>query len=223
MSEVGLRLEGVSLERPAPGGGTRTVLDGLDATFLPGEVTVVAGPSGCGKTSLLALLAVLLRPTRGTVFASGEPVSRFRAAHRDAFRRQVGLAFQSPRLVAGLTALENVLLPAVPLGVPLVEARQAGLAALDALGAAELAGREVSALSGGERQRVEVARALARAPRHLLLDEPSAHQDPRTLARLVAAVETARERGAVVVVATHDPRLLEALPAARRLRLAGSG
>ena len=205
MSVPALRCEALVFAR-----GERRILDGIDAVFAPGEVTLVAGPTGSGKSTLLHLLGGLLRPTEGTVFAGDAPVSRWTAGHRDRWRRDVGIALQDPHLVPGLSSLENVILPLVPRGLSLADLRRRGEDALGAVDAGELAGKTSGALSGGERQRVGLARALVSAPVYLLVDEPTAHQDAGGVARVVAALEAARARGAVVVASAHDPRLLDA-------------
>ncbi len=214
MSTPPLRCEGLVFAR-----GERRILDGIDATFAPAEVSLVAGPTGSGKSTLLHLLSGLLRPTEGTVFAGDAPISRWTAGHRDRWRRDVGVALQDPHLLPGLTALENVILPLVPRGEPLAELRRRAAGALESLGAARLAGEMSGALSGGERQRVGLARALVSEPGYLLVDEPTAHQDDGGVGIVVAALEAARARGAVVVASAHDPRLLEAGLAGRTLRL----
>ena len=205
MSPAPLRCEGLVLAR-----GDRRVLDGVDAVFSPAEVTLIAGPTGSGKSTLLHLLGGLLRPTEGTVFAGDDPISRWTAGHRDRWRRDVGISLQDPHLLPGLSALENVILPLVPRGRPLAELRRWGQEVLEVVDAGRLAGSGSGALSGGERQRVGLARALVGRPGYLLVDEPTAHQDPGGVAVVVDALEAARARGAVVVASAHDPRLLEA-------------
>lgn len=210
MSEVGLVLEGVGLVRPGGSGRERPVLRQITAAFLPGEISLIRGATGAGKSSLIALMAGLIRPTEGEVRADGEPVSRWVAAHRDRWRRQVGIAFQDPRLLSGLTALENVMLPVIPRASGVASLRGRAGEALERLGAGDLAGRPVRELSGGERQRVALARALIGEPRFLLLDEPTAFQDGAGAGLVLDAAGEARERGAVVVIATHDLRVVEA-------------
>lgn len=184
-----------------------------DTVFAAGTLTLLTGPTGSGKTTLLHLLAGLLRPTAGEVLADGAPVSRWTAAHRDRWRRRVGLLLQNAPLLEDRRADENVLAPLVPRPGPLHDKLLAAASALAALASSDLAARPVRDLSGGERQRVALARALVGAPDVLLLDEPTAHQDDARIAGILAAVHAARDRGAVIVLASHDPRLTAAAAA----------
>ncbi|PIE18256.1 MAG: hypothetical protein CSA66_04920 [Proteobacteria bacterium] len=205
-----LRCEGVRVARRRPGGPERLVLDAVDVAFELGAVSLITGPTGAGKSTLLQVLGGLLRPTEGAVFDGDRPVSRWVAAHRDRWRREVGMATQDPRLLDDLSALENVILPLVPRGVGVDEARERARAALRSVGSAALAPARAAALSGGERQRVALARALVVAPRWLLVDEPTAHQDATATDVVLAALARARGAGAGVVVTGHDPRLIDA-------------
>ncbi len=206
MSDTGLVLDRVTVRRSGTT-GARPTLDGLSAAFPPGAICAIQGPTGVGKSTLLHVLASLLRPDEGRVLAEGQPVSSWIAAHRDRWRRQVGLGLQVPVFLEGLTVLENVMAPRIPLERDIRAAVEQAHAALEAAGAAHVADRHPSSISGGERQRVGLARALVGAPRYLLLDEPTAHQDDAGVMRVVDAVQAAARRGAVVVVATHDARL----------------
>jgi ABC-type lipoprotein export system ATPase subunit len=211
----------ISLVRRDAHGAARSVLETLDATFLPGQIAVVSGPTGAGKSSLMHILAGLVRPTSGVVAVGLDPVSRWIAAHRDRWRRRVGIVFQHPRLLADLTVLENVMLPLIPRGMGMAELRQRGRDALARLGAGEMAGERVSTLSGGERQITAIARALVSSPSILLADEPTAHQDRNHLRKILSEFRMARERNAVVIVAAHDPRLIAEKFADRYYRLDG--
>lgn len=209
----GLELQGVSVIRTVAGGEERAIVDDVTACFDAGQVTMIKGSMGAGKSTLIALLAGIVRPSRGVVLADGEPLSRWVSSHRDQWRQRVGLVLQTPHLLAKMTALENVIVPCVAGGrgmgrQRIGQLRQLAFDALDRLDARALASRSVESLSGGERQRVAVARALIGRPRFLLLDEPTAHQDEEGAALVADVIETARSSSATVVVATHDPRLV---------------
>ncbi len=216
MKKAGLVLDRVSVCRSGADAPHPT-LDCVSASFPHGAVSAILGPTGVGKSTLLHVLAALIRPDEGRVYAHGEPVSSWIAAHRDRWRRQVGLGFQVPVFLDGLTVLENVMAPRVPLEPGMRAAVDQARVALEAAGAMHLADRHLSSISGGERQRVGLARALVGCPRYLLLDEPTAHQDDAGVHIVVEAFEAAARRGAVVVVATHDHRLSLATDLAWRL------
>jgi ABC-type lipoprotein export system ATPase subunit len=185
--------------------GATRVLEGLDAAFAGGRLTVVTGPSGSGKTTLLHLLAGLDLPDAGAVEVLGTALQPLDRGARARFRRDhVGLVTQEPGLVPFLTARENV-----ELGLDLRGRAGDALAALDAVGLAELSDRRVERLSAGERQRVAIARATAPRLALLLADEPTARLDQAnalTVARLFRRL--ARETGAAVVCATHDAAVI---------------
>jgi ABC-type lipoprotein export system ATPase subunit len=210
-------LRGVA-KRYGTGQAARPVFAGVDATFLPGRLYAVTGPSGTGKTTLLHLLAGLELPDDGEVVVAGRAVSGLSRAERAAFRRErIALVGQDPGLVPFLTGLENV-----ELGLALRGAHASGaMEALAEVGLRERAGGRVEHLSAGERERVAVARAVAGRPLLLLADEPTSRLDEangRAVAALLAAL--ARETGATVVCATHDPLVVEQadeiVPLARR-------
>ena len=193
------------------GAAAATALPGIDADFPGGELTAVTGPSGSGKTTLLHLLAGVDVATGGEVLVLGQPLGSLDRDGRARFRaRHVALVSQDVGLVPFLTAAENVELG---LALRAVERDEAAARAADALASVGLAGvaaRPASELSSGQRVRVAVARALAARPRLLLADEPTARLDAAnalSVARLLLAL--ARETGAAVVCATHDPLLVE--------------
>ena len=210
-------LRGVA-KRFGTGHAAQVVFAGVDAAFLPGRLYAVTGPSGTGKTTLLHLLAGLELPDEGEVVVTGRPVSALGRAERAALRRdRIALVGQDPGLVPFLTGLENV-----ELGLALRGRGGAPAAeALAEVGLRERAAGRVEHLSAGERERVAVARALASRPTLLLADEPTARLDEangRAVAALLASL--ARETGAAVVCATHDPLVVEQadeiIPLARR-------
>jgi len=216
---AGLECRAVRVLRRGARGEPRAILHGVDAAFAPGTVTLVEGPTGAGKSTLLHVLGGLLRPDEGEVLAEGVAVSRHTAGHRDLWRRQVGLAFQSPTLLPGLTVLENAMLPLVPRGLGVADLRARARAALEQAAVGHLAARDPRELSGGEAQRAALARALVAAPRYLLADEPAAHQDEDGLAVVAGLLARAADGGALVGAASHDRRLGAGRPGWRRLRL----
>lgn len=207
------------VKRVADGRARRAVIDGVSLRVERGELVVVRGPSGSGKTTLLALVGAMLSPTSGEVRLDGEPTSRLRDAFRARVRRRkVGFVFQDVQLVEELSALDNVLLPAVPDGVSAAARARAG-SLLERFGVASLASTRARLLSGGERQRVALARALLLDPPLLLLDEPSAHLDDERTRAITDELASLAAAGRALLVATHDPRVAEHAAVSRVLSL----
>jgi energy-coupling factor transport system ATP-binding protein len=187
--------------------GRHTVLTGVHTTFESSTLTVVTGPSGSGKTTLLHILGGLELPDEGLVAVLGTNVAQLDRAGRAGLRRDhIGYIGQQPGLVPALSALENVELALALRGQPPDPAREA----LVAVGLEDRIDQRVSRLSTGERGRVAIARALAPRPELLLADEPTARLDQaNAIAVGTLFVRLAREYGAAVVCATHDPLLIE--------------
>lgn len=213
-----LEMEGVAVRYPdlaAP------ALDVPRLSIGAGESVAVTGPSGAGKSTFINVVAGLERPSEGAVRWDGEDIARLSEPARDRWRaRNVGLVMQDFHLFPGLSAVENVLLPARFRHVRLPDGLHARAAALlDTVGIAAGA-RGIATFSRGEMQRVAIARALLGRPGIVIADEPTASLDGdsgATVAALLTAL--ARDEGATLVVVTHDPVLSERLP--RRLVLAG--
>jgi len=199
------RLRGV-VKAHGHGATAARVFGGLDAEFPGGRVTAVTGPSGSGKTTLLHLLAGLDLPDAGEVLVGDAAVNALdRSARAELRRREVALVPQQSGLVPFLSARENV-----ELGQEIRGLDGDPHEALASVGLAERAGQRVSRLSAGEQVRVAVARALAARPALLLVDEPTARLDQANALRLATLLTTlARETGAAVVCATHDPVVIE--------------
>ena len=176
------------------------ILRGIDIDLRSGERVALTGPSGSGKTTLMSVLAGLAEPDSGTVLLDGRPL----ADHGPQLRRRVGIVFQGYALVALLTAAENVEIALVATGLPAAQAAERAREALELVGLADRAEHLVEELSGGQQQRVAVARALAGRPDVLLADEPTAEQDPAHAALALDAILAAADRGAAVLLATHD-------------------
>ena len=191
------------------------VLEDVTLSVDPGEVLAVIGPSGTGKTTLLRLLALFDRPDRGAVEIDGTDVWALSKRERLATRRRLGMVFQEANLFDGSVRRNVAYGLHVRQGWPdrlrSWGTRIRGSATsravtepLEVVGLADAAARDAASLSGGEAQRVAFARALAYDPDFLLLDEPTSDLDPRNTAVIEEAVETARNRGLGIVVATHD-------------------
>jgi len=190
-------------------GAVRALRD-VSLELASGELAGLAGPSGSGKTTLLHLLAAIDTPTGGSVRLLGREVSALSRGERAALRlAHVGLVFSEHNLSPALTIAENVELPMALAGRPAGERVQRVGAALAGLGIGELGGRFPEQLSSGQQQRGAVARALAGEPALLLLDEPTAHLDSASAAKLVERVaDLVRERGMAALLASHDPQVL---------------
>jgi putative ABC transport system ATP-binding protein len=195
-------------------------LRGIDLDIAAGQVTALSGPSGSGKTTLLTLLGCLSRPTRGRVRLHDEDVSglpeRFLTEIR---RRTFGFVFQQFNLIRGLSALDNVMLPAYPLGLPHRELRERAEAQLAALDLAHRREARIEWLSGGEQQRVAIARALINAPQVVIADEPTANLDTALSKQFMGILERLLEEGRTVLLTSHDPLVVESEVVDRVVRL----
>jgi putative ABC transport system ATP-binding protein len=200
-----LRAEGLVARRAG-----RNVVDGVSLEAGGGQVVGLVGPSGSGKSTTLLLLAGLERPDAGTVRLDGDDLATLGEAGRQALRRgRVGMVFQAYGLLSLLTARENVELPFRVAHRDRTAAAAAATRWLGLLGLADRADQRTDELSGGERQRVALARAFAADPAVLLVDEPTAELDEENRVRAVGLLRDAADRGAAVVVATHDPEVVE--------------
>jgi ABC-type lipoprotein export system ATPase subunit len=189
--------------------GTTNVLHGLDLELQTGRLHAITGPSGSGKTTLLHLLAGLEVPDSGSISVEDVELTSLDRAGRAALRRaKIAYAGQQAGLVPHLSALENVELA---LALRDLDAdRFAALAALEAVGLAERATQRVARLSQGERARVAIARAIVSKPTILLADEPTSRLDgANAISVAILLSRLARETGAAVVCATHDPLVIE--------------
>ncbi len=175
------------------------------------EVTVFTGPSGSGKTTLLTLVGCLARPTVGRIRLHDRDISglpeRFLTQVR---RHSFGFVFQQFNLISGLSAVDNVMLPAYPTGRPRSGLMARALELLELMALAERADAPVEWLSGGEKQRVAIARALINDPPVLIADEPTANLDTAMSRDFLAILERLVEQGKTVLMTSHDPLVYEA-------------
>lgn len=192
----------------------RLLLDSIDLEVHGGERLAITGPSGVGKTSLLNLLAGLIRPNGGEILFCDEPVW-----NRAESRKQMAVVFQGYGLLSLLTAAENLEVGLYAQGVGPRDAHDSARAALARVGLRPWMDHLTDELSGGQQQRVAVARALAMHPALLLADEPTAEQDQEHRSLVLDALLEEASRGAIVVLATHDPEI--AARCDREIRLGG--
>jgi cell division transport system ATP-binding protein len=182
----------------------REALAGVSLRINPGEMVFLTGKSGAGKSTVLKLIALLERPTRGTVLINGRNTNTLRTGQIPAFRRHIGVVFQDHKLLADRPVYDNVALPLVVADTPLREIDKRVRAALDQVG---LLGKERMSpleLSVGEQQRVGIARAVVSKPPLLIADEPTGNLDPDLAVEVMRLFKRFQEVGVTVVVATHD-------------------
>jgi cell division transport system ATP-binding protein len=200
-------------------GTDREVLSDLSFTLFAGRFYFLTGASGAGKTSLLRLLYLAQRPSRGAIRMFGQDAITLPRTRLPALRRRIGVVFQDFRLVPHLSAFDNV---ALPLRVAGVEERDLEAPVTDILEWVGLAGRldaRPATLSGGEQQRVAIARAVIARPAMLVADEPTGNVDSELALKLVRLFEMLNRQGTTVVVATHDLDLLRKVPDSLIMRL----
>jgi putative ABC transport system ATP-binding protein len=187
-----------------------TAVAGVDLDIEAGRVTVLKGPSGSGKTTLLTLIGCMARPTSGRIFLGDRELTSLPERFLTEIRRSTfGFVFQQFHLLRGLSALENVMLPAFPRGERRGALVARARATMEQLGIGARAAGRADWLSGGEAQRVAIARALVNDPQVVVADEPTAHLDTHASASFMELVAALRARGKTVVVASHDPIVYE--------------
>lgn len=199
----------------------REALAGVSFNIESGALTFLTGHSGAGKSSILKLIALIERPTRGRVYVNSQNTSGVKARGIPQFRRQIGVVFQDHKLLHDRPVADNVALPLVIAGVPRREIDKRVRAALDQVG---LLGREKSLpleLSTGEQQRVGIARAVVAKPMLLIADEPTGNLDPELALEVMKLFKRFSEVGVTVIVASHDVHLIDQVGARRIVLSAG--
>jgi cell division transport system ATP-binding protein len=193
----------------------REALAGVSFTIGDGELVFLTGHSGAGKSSVLKLIALIERPTRGQVFINNQNTSGIKPRGIPRFRKSLGMVFQDHKLLHDRPVSDNVALPLIIAGVPRREIDKRVRAALDQVG---LLGREKSLpleLSTGEQQRVGIARAVVAKPTLLIADEPTGNLDPELALETMKLFKRFNDVGVTVVIATHDVHLIEQFGARR--------
>lgn len=196
----------------------REALSGVSFSVESGELAFLTGHSGAGKSSILKLIALIERPSRGQVIVNNQNLSGVTRRRIPHFRRQIGVVFQDHKLLHDRPVSDNVALPLIIAGIPKREVDKRVRAALDQVG---LLGKEKSRpleLSTGEQQRVGIARAVVAKPKLLIADEPTGNLDPDLARETMQLFKRFSEVGVTVVIATHDVHLIEQF-GARRITL----
>lgn len=205
-----LSLDAVTRSVELPDFSTLEILKGITLNVEVGDHISIVGRSGSGKSTLLNLLGLIDNPTTGRIVFDGEPLEKLAGSKRDRKRgRDVGFIFQQFNLLAGRTALENVMTPLLYASGRQFWRRKAIAAEmLDRVGLGDRIASMPEKLSGGEQQRVAIARALVRSPRLILADEPTGALDVETGKTVMALLDdVAEQSGAALITITHDPNV----------------
>jgi cell division transport system ATP-binding protein len=211
-----IRFENV--QKRFPGG--REALAGVSFELGRGELAFLTGPSGAGKSTLLKLIALIERPTRGTVLVNGQNTSRLKRRRIPKYRQRIGVVFQDHKLLYDRSVFDNVAVPLVIAGMTPRETGKRVRAALDQVGLLDRESHRPITLSTGEQQRVGIARAVAARPDVLIADEPTGNLDPELSLEIMRLFVRFQEVGTTLLIATHDLDLVAQL-GHRRIQLVG--
>ena len=199
------------LSKRYPGGFQ--ALKNISLSIGSGEMVFVTGHSGAGKSTLLKLIGGLESPTSGTVEINGQDITKLSQSAIPFLRRNFGFVFQDLKLLFDRSVFDNVALPLIISGLPRSETAKRVRAALDKVGLLQREKVNPVSLSGGEQQRLCIARAVVNKPAILLADEPTGNLDPAYAADIVAMFKAFNRVGVTVIIATHDPAMIEGLGA----------
>ena len=187
-----------------------TAVAGVSVSLDARKVTVLRGPSGSGKTTLLSLVGCMARPSEGRIVLESREITSLPERFLTEVRRSTfGFIFQQFNLVRGITVLENVMLPAYPLGEPHALLKKRAQELLDLFGILPRSASKAEWLSGGEAQRTAICRALINDPPVVIADEPTAHLDTNLSREFMSIVARLKESGKTVIIASHDPLVYE--------------
>ncbi|MFN4013077.1 MAG: ABC transporter ATP-binding protein [Aquificaceae bacterium] len=188
--------------------GREEILKGIDLEIKRGEFVAVIGASGSGKSSMLYIMGLLDRPTEGEVFFEGERIDFSEEEKISKIRnRKLGFVFQFHYLLPEFSLLENVMIPAIRLGMKKEEARERAYELLKRLGLAGKENRKIYQVSGGEMQRAAIARALINKPLVILADEPTGNLDSKNSQAVMDIFKDINSEGTTIVMVTHELEL----------------
>lgn len=187
-----------------------TAIRGINLSIDLNRITVFKGPSGSGKTTVLSIIGCMSRPTSGRVRVNGREITslpeRFLSEIR---RKRFGFIFQSYNLIKGISVLENIMIPAYPVGKKHKLVKKDATNLLEKLKIGSKAKEKVEYLSGGEQQRVAIARSLINDPEVIIADEPTAHLDTDMAGEFLGIISEINAEGKTIIIASHDPVLFE--------------
>jgi cell division transport system ATP-binding protein len=209
-----IRFENVQKRYPSG----REALAGVSFAIEKGEMAFLTGPSGAGKSTLLKLIALIERPTRGTVLINNQNTARVSRRRIPRFRQRIGVVFQDHKLLYDRTVFDNVALPLIIAGLKPRDIGRRARAALDQVGLLDRETHPPITLSTGEQQRVGIARAVATRPDIVIADEPTGNLDPALSLEIMRLFERFNDVGVTLLIATHDLDLLDRLQH-RRIQL----
>jgi putative ABC transport system ATP-binding protein len=218
-SKIVARLENVSKVYETAAARV-TALERMTWEVGRGEAVALMGPSGCGKTTILNLIGGMDRPTGGAIWVDGDDIATMSERQLEAYRlRKIGFVFQFFNLIPSLSAIENLELPMLIAGTGADERRARAEALLETVGLKQKGFKRPEELSGGEQQRVAVCLALVNDPAIILADEPTGNLDS-TNAKIIAdlLIGLAAKEGKTVVIASHDPKVVESFPRVFHMR-----
>jgi len=185
-------------------------IHGVSVSIDANRVTVLKGPSGSGKTTLLSLIGCMTRPTSGRIKLSEREITSLPERFLTEIRRKTfGFIFQQFNLIKGVTALENAMLPAYPIGEKHISLKKRAMNLFDLFNISQKAYSKIEWLSGGEAQRVTIVRALINNPSIIIADEPTAHLDTKLSQELMEILGRFKEEEKTVLIASHDPMVYE--------------
>jgi putative ABC transport system ATP-binding protein len=187
-----------------------TAVDDISLSIEPHKITVLKGPSGSGKTTVLSIIGAMTKPTSGRVEILNREITSLPERFLTEIRRKTfGFIFQQLNLIKGITAIENVMIPAYPSGERHASLRKRALGLLDAFGLSQRATSKIEWLSGGEAQRIAIARALINDPQIVIADEPTAHLDTKLSMEFIEIMLRLKDEGRTILITSHDPLIYD--------------